>query len=354
MQSVDLKDTSIGLAKGGKLPHDVSLDGVRVVATLMVLLIHISGKGFAGMAEHWWAINTYESVSRICVPLFFMITGALLLPKSSSIESVISRVWRIVFVLFAWSFIYFVYYKFHGPTAANWFAAIVREPVAGHFWYLYTLIVVYFFIPVLASFFNVAQVRLQIFILVVWFLVSSLIPVINRFFETKIIGLDTAVFYIYPAYVLAGGLIYKHLKATRSFAIFSFILWVASTALTGFLTWYYSKDKPVNTELFYEYFSPLVVIATLAAFVCVRYFSVFLANKIPGVRSLLISLGGLSFGVYLVHPIIIWVFEGAGYGWNFTNPWLAIPALLVGVSVVSGAITWCIRKIPYLRSIVPG
>lgn len=81
--------------------HDVSLDVLRIVATLMVILIHTSGKGFAGLIPHWWAVNTYESVSRVCVPIFFMITGALLLPRSHNIRSVIKRSWRIAFVLIA-------------------------------------------------------------------------------------------------------------------------------------------------------------------------------------------------------------------------------------------------------------
>jgi surface polysaccharide O-acyltransferase-like enzyme len=92
--------------------HDVSVYVLRVVATLMVILINTSAKGFAGLIPHWWAVNTCESVSRVFVPIFFMITGALLLPRSHNIRSVIKRSWRIAFVLLVWSLIFLVYGRF--------------------------------------------------------------------------------------------------------------------------------------------------------------------------------------------------------------------------------------------------
>ena len=48
----------------------------------------------------WGSWSAY-SVSRVCVPIFFMITGALLLPRSHNIRSVIKRSWGIAFVLIA-------------------------------------------------------------------------------------------------------------------------------------------------------------------------------------------------------------------------------------------------------------
>jgi surface polysaccharide O-acyltransferase-like enzyme len=342
-------------SSSGLKPHDSSLDGVRFTATLMVLLIHISGKGFAGLIPHWWAVNTYESISRICVPLFFMTTGALLLPKPQAIVGVLKRAWRIIFVLVAWSFIYFVYLKFHGPVASNWLAAILREPVVGHFWYLYTLIPIYFLVPVLSAFFVSAPRRLQLGTLVVWFVVASAIPFVNRFAGRTIIGVDVSVFYIYPAYVLAGAYLYSIQKDNSRLMIPCLVLlWALSTFLTAFFTWYFSKDAQVNTELYYEYFAPLVVVSTLCAFVSVRSITAGLVSLCPVLKKGLKMFGELSFGIYLIHPMIIWEFERRGFDWHFINPWLAIPCILLGVVTVSGAIILVIKKIPVIRSIVPG
>lgn len=337
--------------------HDVSLDALRIVATLMVLLIHISGKGFAGIhLPHWWAINTWESVSRVCVPLFFMITGALLLPREHSVKSILKRAWRILYVLVAWSIIFFTYLHFRHGTAPvdTWLDSIAKGPVIGHLWYLYALIPAYFVIPVLSSFHRNTALPMQILVLVIWVLGSSMIPFLDRFTGTVRLGLDFHFFYIYPAYILAGAIFYRHVRMTPARAALAFLVWIAATGCTAFFTWFYSKDLPVNTELFYEYFAPLVVIATFALFYSLRWFASFLADRCPRSSRALTFFGSLSFGVYLIHPAIIWEFEGQGYAWNFTNPWIAVPALLLGVSIVSGAITWAVRRTVGLRWLIPG
>lgn len=52
--------------------------------------------------------------------------------------------------------------------------------------------------------------------------------------------------------------------------------------------------------------------------------------------------------------MIILEFEGHGYGWDYTTPWLAIPSVMFGVAVVSGMITYVVKKVPYLRALIPG
>lgn len=340
-----------------RFAHDISLDALRIVATLMVLLIHISGKGFAGIHEsHWWAINIWESVSRVCVPLFFMITGALLLPRDHNVSSVLKRAWRILYVLVAWSLIFFIYLSIRQAVAppSTWLGAIARGPVIGHFWYLYSLLAAYFVTPILAAFYRNTALRMQIMVLLIWLFAASVIPFINRFLNSGWLGFDTQFFYIYPAYMLAGALLYKHMHMNSIRAALGMLIWAAATGATAFCTWYYSKDVAVNTELYYEYFAPLVVIAAFALFCSLRWISNSLSNRWPMIDRWLVFFGSLSFGVYLIHPAVIWEFERRGYDWHFINPWFAVPALLAGVSVVSGAITWLIRRLKPVRWLIPG
>lgn len=336
-------------------PHDVTLDALRIVSTLMVLLIHISGKGFAAInVPHWWAVNVYESISRICVPIFFMITGALLLSRSHDVKTTLKRAWRIVFVLLAWSFLFFGYFWLRGWEVKDWVFSLLKAPVAGHFWYLYTLIPAYFIIPVLPSFFRGSTLGMKYLVVAVWFIAASILPFVTKLLGKPVLGIDTAIFYIYPGYFLAGAVIYHHGVITPIKASLSFAVWLLATSLTAFFTWRYSKDAAVNTELFYEYFSPLVVLAAFSAFIWIRSLSSYVVGSFHCLRRLLSFLGGLSFGVYLLHPMIIWELENRGYNWNFTNPWVAIILLLLVVSLISGFIVFFIKKVPFIRAIVPG
>lgn len=68
---------------------------------------------------------------------------------------------------------------------------------------------------------------------------------------------------------------------------------------------------------------------------------------------LLRSFGRLSFGVYLIHPMVIWWFERFGFDYITFNSWFAIPVLMLLVVLVSSAIVWLLQKIPVVKMIVP-
>ena len=59
------------------------LDWLRMFATFMVVTIHVSapyvGTPYYDAPTNWLGANFYESISRASVPLFVMISGALLL-----------------------------------------------------------------------------------------------------------------------------------------------------------------------------------------------------------------------------------------------------------------------------------
>ena len=57
----------------------VGLDFTRIVACLMVVVLHVSATGVAEFSHDWVYFNAYDSLVRACVPLFLMLSGALLL-----------------------------------------------------------------------------------------------------------------------------------------------------------------------------------------------------------------------------------------------------------------------------------
>ncbi|WP_235502048.1 acyltransferase family protein, partial [Janthinobacterium sp. Ant5-2-1] len=58
---------------------------LRIVACFMVILLHVSAENFHAFGEKWWAANFYDSLTRACVPIFFMISGANLLSKDETL-----------------------------------------------------------------------------------------------------------------------------------------------------------------------------------------------------------------------------------------------------------------------------
>ena len=114
------------------------LDSLRVFASMLVVLLHSAAQGFRRTpigSIDWWAMNIYDSLARIGVPIFFMISGALFLSKDVSKQSIIVKyVKRIVIVFYSWSLIYFISNYFFTKDFNNSIPIFLFGD--SHMWYL--------------------------------------------------------------------------------------------------------------------------------------------------------------------------------------------------------------------------
>ncbi|MGH8822038.1 MAG: acyltransferase family protein, partial [Rhodoferax sp.] len=79
--------------------------------------------------DKWWAGNVYDSLTRSSVPLFFMVSGATLLPKQEPIRAFFAkRFIRIVPPLLFWSIFYLWWLSYNGVATGNWAVAILLNP----------------------------------------------------------------------------------------------------------------------------------------------------------------------------------------------------------------------------------
>ena len=67
------------------------LDILRALAAVGVIVIHVSSNNWFGYIGtfNWIVFTIYEGIARISVPIFFMISGSLLLSKIYSIKKYI-------------------------------------------------------------------------------------------------------------------------------------------------------------------------------------------------------------------------------------------------------------------------
>jgi len=340
--------------QSNKSNYDITIDGIRVVATFLVVAIHVSGKGFPLLHErHWWAVNLWESFSRVSVPLFFMLTGALLLPKTHTISSILNRVWRVAVPLVGWSILYLIWNKISGSDRDNWILEILKNPVAGHLWYLYTLIAIYLFMPVLAAFYQASTFRMQLFLLSFWLLGACILPAAYVITKEGYLGLNLAIFHIYPGYVLAGAVFYSRFSPSMTVKLISGSVWAICTALIAYYTWSLSLSRKEMYEIYYEYFSPFVFIGSIAALVFLKAAFSAMTNPESKLFKAIRSLAPLTFGIYLLHPMVIWALDLNGYDYRFVNPWISIPMLVAAVTLISGGLIFLIQKIPVLKLMAP-
>jgi surface polysaccharide O-acyltransferase-like enzyme len=331
--------------------RDISLDGMRFVAMLFVITIHVSAKGFGNFAAHWWAVNLYESVSRIAVPLFFMVSGALLLPRQHSVPSIANRLWRVGLPLVAWSVIYLLWLDHAGQQHEDWPLRILQAPVMGHLWYLYTLIGAYLFLPVMSGFYQANPARVQLFCLFFWFIGASVVPLEVALTGREHVGISWAFLSLYAGYMVAGALAYRRLTPGPALVRCAWAVWAGTVVAVAGLTWWQCHRLARPDETFYVYSNPLVLIGAIAAFIALRD---LFGRPMPALaRQVLTQFGKVSFGVYLMHVLALFYLDSMGYDYHFINPWLGIPCLTLFVTLGCSLLVALMQRIPLLRLIVP-
>ncbi len=94
------------------------VDVIKVFSIFAVLFLHSAAPildAYAQIEMDYWDIgNIYDASVRMAVPLFFMLTGTLLLNSKEESLSIFfkKRLFKVVIPLIAWSFIYILFRKY--------------------------------------------------------------------------------------------------------------------------------------------------------------------------------------------------------------------------------------------------
>lgn len=137
----------------------IYIDVIRVMSMLGVVLLHVSAYPLrhALGSGSWHLANVLTTLASPSVPLFFMISGAMVLASPHTDD--IRYVWRermlTLFVPFlVWSVIAILVYQRHGGvlTLASFWQTFVSIPTQGAavaLWFMYPLFVLYALSPLL-------------------------------------------------------------------------------------------------------------------------------------------------------------------------------------------------------------
>lgn len=141
--------------------HYYFLDYIRVMATCFVVFMHAAAVGLrfnpGTPGENWHLLNAATSLAFCAVPLFFMISGFLLLSseRTADVSHLLKkRLPRLLVPLIVYSLPCAVWLNRFAEGSRvtamlKSFFSIGSTPVMVHFWFMYTLIAVYLVSPFL-------------------------------------------------------------------------------------------------------------------------------------------------------------------------------------------------------------
>ena len=132
--------------------HYIEYDIIKIIAVVMVIYIHTTTDGFflfslyyepnTSSSWQYWTYMIPSVISQIAVPLFFMVSGALLLGKEESIRSVWKhRISKYSVVLVLVSLLYYVLYSVrtgYSLDFIHFLRLVYFGSAAAHLWFLYS------------------------------------------------------------------------------------------------------------------------------------------------------------------------------------------------------------------------
>lgn len=332
--------------------HKTWADLLRVTAIFGVIVIHACGFFFYQFRAipdvEWLWVNFVDSLVRCAVPLFVMLSGALLLEKSKGVaqlQDIFSRILKVGVPLVVWSVAYLFYVASYSGERIR-FASLVEVPAMYHLWFVYMIVGIYTLLPVLQLIFIgfLERLDLKIYFFILWLLLT----VAPRYETMPLLALvQQSALFGYGGYFLLGAWLVR-LPADARLTKLALVVYLAAVGATFWLTWRDTFKAGQVVESAYEYFSLNVVIASVAAFVL--FSRLVLGRRVAGI---LRRVSDLSFLVFLMHVVILERVNSALVSLGLGIP-LAIHVLGVAVLTffISLALAYLLRLLPLSRRLV--
>lgn len=336
----------------------IYLDVIRIIACLMVITMHapISGEGATAHGP-FLVLNSYLTAP--CVPLFFMVSGALLLPCREKEESASmylkKRIGKILGPTICFSLFYLVLninsITEEGKIVINLLSIPFSAQGNGILWFMYTLIGLYLLVPIISPWIRLVSKREIEIYLVLWF-ITLIYPYIGLILQCN--TSNTGVLYYftgYAGYFLLGYYLNRYTLLLKVLLPVS-LLMLPLPLFNKLLGWeldFYSA---------FWYLSAPVAIITASWFCCIkRCFSNITIKsdslKFKFVSKALTVISNLAFGIYLVH---IFVMRTLLWNWSLIQSikkyYLQTFVVIVFTFIVSFVIVYLISKLPLAQYII--
>lgn len=338
------------------------LEAVRIVAVLLVMYNHSAlFMSFANQSGLEYVVSFFLSATcKTAVPLFYMVSGALLLGKNESFGDLFKkRIVRIIAVIVIFSFLYYVKLALRGYTEFAPITFLLRLPFDLAFlpyWYLYSYLGMLIILPILRPLAQNMSKNTVWYLLILQILTDSLQGTLSFFGRSTLCGYFnvSGLFQAVVFYPLLGYGFDKYFDETKFFGeknLLRNMLYIIAVAITWAMVYKDYKNVGTYQEMYLGAWIPLL---TVVLFLDVKI--LFWEERLPEkVKQILATVGGCVFGVYLLDGFI-----GTGGRMDVISrvlmPYVGyLPAFGVEILilfVMRAVLAWIMKKMPVLRKLI--
>ena len=318
-------------------------DVLRAFAIIAVIICHLD-HFFGPLTTPTQVITqmAFHDIGRIGVPIFLMISGALLLNREypSLSDFLRRRFTRIIYPFIFWIILILGQLYLHGYNNQFMWGVFIGEPSIT--WYFWTLIGIYLFIPVINSFVKEYGLKGVEYFLAIWFF-TMILQTFNSY--PLWANFDLNLFAGYIGYPLLG-----YWLANKKFnlkdgkvCILGLITLIISLSVFVFL--HYNKINLIANI----YQNIPIIFMGIGLFLFVMYLDKL--NKFDSIKDniigkAIVSLSVCSYGMYFSHVLVVKELSYHNPGSN-----LLFPLMFVLIVFLSWLLPYVLSKIPYVRTV---
>ncbi len=330
-------------------------DLCRILAMGAVVLIHtvMLFWDFDPSRPAWAVYNYVSLAARFSVPLFFMLSGALLLNREKlDFKKHLRRTGHLVLLFYLWSLICYSLDAafFHIWTLEDDFPLLVLSGYF-HLWFLPALVMCYSAVPLLHGMIhhnrkNIGKGTWLLLGLVAGLATLSSLPGKSPLFTALLSPWNIADLR-YLVYFVAGWVLSDRLLSGRALTLLGIAAFCVQLLLAR-INRLYAVSIGQAIGILYGYLTISAALTAVFIFCLCRRFE----SALAGIAAPLKTVSSCSFGIYLLHPVFIDALRCLHLDFTrFGTLWF-LPLCYLSFLLPPAAVTFLLQKIPLLRKLV--
>ena len=340
------------------------LDVLRVVACMAVVMIHASapylGKDIGSF--NFWVGNVLDSLSRVAVPLFVMISGALMLDEKYvyTAEKLKKHIMKLAIFFVFWSAFYTLVFGIIANVAKGDpldVADIILNFIKGHYhlWFVYLIIGLYLILPLLRLWVKKANKKYVWYFIELSMIFAFVLPQIieigsyycDDFDVLKSLENKVAVHYAYgyTIYFVLGWYLNNFVLKNKKMVYYMGIIGAFATIMGTYIL----SITTGQALQMYSNFGLNVLLQSVAIFVFIKNrFSRETANE----KEIVKVISKYSLGIYAIHALIIEVAHLVLNNVDFDVAIIVIPIVFVSAFSISLLMSFIASRMPLLKKVL--
>lgn len=306
-----------------------SLDLIKCIGIYMVCFYHFNTLNFNFLEGNMVTYFYYfiKGIFSICVALFFMVNGALMLNKELDLSKHIKKVIRLVILTYIWGVIQLIVYipiKGDNYTIGSFINSLLswQQGRINSLWFLQTLVCIYILFPLIKCVYDnidkklINYVLISIFLLTFGIVLGNMLINVLQFIKGSR-GIERTFFnvFIQPfnpykgfysyslVYFILGGILFKKLQFDEIYVskIKISLLYIISLII---LFSYGLLMSFANNKIYDIVWNGYDTIMALIMCICIFILCFKLENRLGRFNNIIRVIGENTLGIYLIQGLV--------------------------------------------------